>query len=132
MREAWEALNARVDELAAERQRYFDLFHGSTDAYLVTDQFGNVQEANHAAALVLGVPPRRLAARPLQSFVIPRERRVFRQQLAAFALDTAEADAWRSVMKVASGERPTSLSVRRLPSAAPAAPSLSWHLAPIS
>ena len=41
--------------IEAERQRYQELFEFAPDAYLVTDAEGTIQEANHAAATLLGV-----------------------------------------------------------------------------
>jgi PAS domain-containing protein len=51
-----EALAAARLAAEAERQRYQELFDFAPDGYLVTDADGTIQEANRAAAILLGVP----------------------------------------------------------------------------
>jgi PAS domain S-box-containing protein len=60
----------------AERQRYQELFDFAPDAYLVTNKAGLIQEANHAAATLLGIPKHRLRGKPLILFVDPSEQQV--------------------------------------------------------
>src|SRR5690348_14091045 len=50
-----ELSNSRA-ELAAERQRYRDLFELAPDAYFVTDVRGVIQEANQAALDLFELP----------------------------------------------------------------------------
>jgi PAS domain S-box-containing protein len=50
-------------------------------AYLITDRFGKVSEANTAAADLLGVSPQFLIGKPLASFVPEDDRREFRTRL---------------------------------------------------
>ena len=38
----WLGLRARIDELAAERQQYLEIFEDSPEAYVVTDREGTV------------------------------------------------------------------------------------------
>lgn len=76
-----EELAAAREALEAERQRYQDLFEFAPDAYLVTDTGGAIQEANRAAAELLGVPNRWLLGKPLTRFVAAEERRRFRSRL---------------------------------------------------
>jgi len=64
------ALAAR-EALETERQRYRDLFEFAPDGYLVTDADGTIQEANQAAALLLGVRQDFLGGKPLVVFVVP-------------------------------------------------------------
>ncbi|HAA28595.1 MAG TPA: PAS domain-containing sensor histidine kinase [Cyanobacteria bacterium UBA8553] len=68
--------------IAAERQRYQQLFEEAPDAYLVTDTLGVIVEANSAAASLLGSSPRYLPRRPLANFVPKEEREFFRTQLS--------------------------------------------------
>ncbi|HAJ60055.1 MAG TPA: hypothetical protein DCP31_12990 [Cyanobacteria bacterium UBA8543] len=84
-----EELQAKNEELAiahqtiaAERQRYQQLFEEAPDAYLVTDALGVIVEANSAAATLLGSAPRYLVGRPLANFVPKEEREFFRTQLS--------------------------------------------------
>src|SRR5262249_46724871 len=72
-----EALAAARLTAEAERQRYQELFDFAPDGYLVTDPEGIIQEANRAAAVLLGVPQPRLLDRPLVSFVAEEERPAF-------------------------------------------------------
>ena len=73
---AGEELRQQNDELAAsrqavevERQRYVELFEFAPDGYLVTDPEGVIQEANRAAAALLGVRQDFLVGKPLLVFV---------------------------------------------------------------
>ncbi len=61
-----------------ERRRYADLFAFAPDAYLVTDLFGMILEANRAAGELLGSSPYFLVGKPLANFVVMSERMAFR------------------------------------------------------
>jgi PAS domain S-box-containing protein len=65
----------------AERQRYRELFEFAPDGYLVTDNKGAIQEANHAAALLLNVPQRLLAGKLLVNFIPIAQQQNFRSYL---------------------------------------------------
>ncbi|MFO8015215.1 MAG: PAS domain-containing protein [Phycisphaerae bacterium] len=60
----------------AERQKYRDLFDLAPAAYVTTDAFGVIEEANRAAAAMLGVEPHHLAGKPLSGFVAEEDREV--------------------------------------------------------
>ncbi len=60
-----------------ERQRYQDLFNFAPDGYLVTDLKGVVQEANHAAAILLNLDQSFLIGQPLVIYVPQTERMIF-------------------------------------------------------
>lgn len=64
-----------------ERQRYRELFDFAPDGYLVTDATGIIQEANHAAAAMLGMSSGRLVGKPLVVFVVEADRQAFRTRL---------------------------------------------------
>jgi len=81
LRERDEELVAARQQLENERERYRDLFQFAPDAYVVTDEHGVVREANYAAARLLNVPPRNLIGKPLAVFVVPAERKSFRQEI---------------------------------------------------
>jgi PAS domain S-box-containing protein len=94
---AEEELRAQLDELGqmglrleAERERYADLFERAPDAYLVTDRFGVVRDANAAAVQLFCVEMRFLRGKPMSAFVDPTEVR----QMNA-ALDVLERGATR-------------------------------------
>lgn len=85
---AAEELRHQNEELVATRgfaeeqcQRYRELFDLAPDAYLVTDPRGLIQEANWAAAALLGVPRDRLVGKPLLLYFAPEHRRDLDQLL---------------------------------------------------
>jgi two-component system invasion response regulator UvrY len=73
-----ETLAAARMTAEAERQRYQELFDFAPDGYLVTDPDGMIQEANRAAAFLLGVPQPHLLDQPLVNFIAEEERQAFR------------------------------------------------------
>ncbi|MEH2254577.1 sensor domain-containing protein [Nostoc sp.] len=93
--EAFEELNIAMEELLTaceelevtratvekERQRYQDLFEFAPDGYLVTDTAGTIQEANHAAATLLGVHQKYLVGKPLIVFIAEQDRQSFSSQM---------------------------------------------------
>ncbi|WP_169153465.1 PAS domain S-box protein [Brasilonema bromeliae] len=64
-----------------ERQRYRNLFEFIPNAYLVTDGKGIIQDANKAAAMLLGVQQYFLVGKPLVIFICWQERRAFLSKL---------------------------------------------------
>jgi diguanylate cyclase (GGDEF)-like protein/PAS domain S-box-containing protein len=93
--EAFEELNTAMEELLTaseelevtraavekERQRYQDLFEFAPDGYLVTNTTGKIQEANHAAATLLGVHQKYLVGKPLILFIAQQDRQTFSSQM---------------------------------------------------
>lgn len=71
---------ARSEDL---QRRYQALFALAPEAYLVTDAFGMVREANRAAAELLGVRLEFINGKALALFVGEEDRRQFRAGLAA-------------------------------------------------
>ncbi|HEY9747608.1 MAG TPA: helix-turn-helix domain-containing protein [Allocoleopsis sp.] len=69
------------DQLAAERDRYRELFDLVPNAYLITSFDGTIQEANRSAASLLNVAQRFLMGKPILNFVLPEYRPMFRQQM---------------------------------------------------
>lgn len=65
------------EALELERQRYQELFEFAPDGYLVTDIKGNIQKANHAAALLLNAQQRFLVGKPLSLFIVQQEQHSF-------------------------------------------------------
>lgn len=64
-----ELVVTRID-LETERQRYQDLFNFAPDGYLVTDLYGNIQEANRAISTLLNLSQDFLVGKPLTVFVL--------------------------------------------------------------
>jgi two-component system sensor kinase FixL len=73
-----ELLLARMAAEAAEH-RYRELFESAPDAYVITDRYTTVLEANLAAAALLGVRPPMLVGKPLAAYVALSDRRAFRR-----------------------------------------------------
>jgi len=92
---AEEELRAQLDELGrmglrleAERERYADLFERAPDAYLVTDRFGVVRDANAAAVQLFCLEMRFLRGKPISAFIDPEEVRVMNDALDALERGT--------------------------------------------
>jgi PAS domain S-box-containing protein len=81
LRVEWENVQDRSERLASERQEYADLFKLAPDAFVVTDSFGNINEANLAAQELLRLSPPHLAGKPLQLFLSDAHRNLFRTRL---------------------------------------------------
>jgi PAS domain S-box-containing protein len=81
LRDQNDALRDAQLALEAERQRYAELFALAPVAYVVTDDYGAIQEANDVAAELLGVHADALARRPLLAFVPADDRRPVRRAL---------------------------------------------------
>ncbi|HKB02908.1 MAG TPA: PAS domain-containing sensor histidine kinase [Gemmataceae bacterium] len=64
-----EQLATAYEVIAAERQRYHELFNFAPDGYLVTDAHGTIRDANVAAMELLGRPRRYLVGKPVRVFV---------------------------------------------------------------
>ncbi len=64
-----------------ERQRYLELFDSAPDGYLVTDSEGTIQEANSAAAMLLGVRQDFLRGKPFLVFIAKEDREAFHTKL---------------------------------------------------
>ncbi|MEH1828128.1 MAG: EAL domain-containing protein [Nostoc sp.] len=89
--EAFEELNTAMEELLTasekleearaaiekERQRYQDLFEFAPYGYLVTNTVGTIQEANHVAAILLGIPQKYLVGKPLIIFIAQQYQQSF-------------------------------------------------------
>ncbi|MBE8971185.1 GAF domain-containing protein [Nostocales cyanobacterium LEGE 12452] len=74
---ASEELQATRIVVEKERQRYQELFDFAPDAYLVTDRFGTILEANRAASIHLNVSQRFLIGKPLLTFIAQSDHQAF-------------------------------------------------------
>lgn len=77
-----EVLVAAQSSIDIERQCYQDLFEFAPDAYVVTDLYGVVREANRAATELLNLSHRYLVTKPLANFVPDSYRQGFRAVLS--------------------------------------------------
>jgi PAS domain S-box-containing protein len=73
---ATEKLNQQNEELIQtqnllqrERQRYYDLFEETPDAYLITDEIGKIQEVNHRASQLLNIQQQSLVGKSIINFI---------------------------------------------------------------
>ncbi|MBA3496339.1 MAG: response regulator [Gemmatimonadales bacterium] len=82
LRQQNEKLTVTHLSVEEERQRYQQLFHYAPDAYLLTDLYGIVREANRSAARLLGVEPRFMPGKALVSFVAIEDRPRIRAELS--------------------------------------------------
>ena len=76
--------------LEAQRARYQELFEFAPGGYLVTDAEGIIEEANTAAADIMGATPRYLRGKPLAIYVAEPDRSAFRQLLLELKGSVAE------------------------------------------
>ena len=79
----WEALQARSEAIAAERQRYLEFFAHAPEA--VTDGYWSITEANHAACELVQRSAAALTGKPIACLIPLLDRRDFRRRLAELA-----------------------------------------------
>jgi hypothetical protein len=134
-----QALEPEVEQLALERDRYADLFQLAPDAYLVTDLYGTIMEANAAATLLLGgaafaagARPASLRAKALDLFIPLEQRGVFRGKLAAMGAGLSpERTAWRGALRGARADTNVEFTVGRIKHRALPVVSLCWLIRPL-
>jgi PAS domain S-box-containing protein len=88
-----EALAASSDELDRERRKFRELFDFAPDAYLITDLYGTIREANVAAGRLLGLEPKFLTGKLLPSFFEESARKQYPEQLDQLC-DRDQLDDW--------------------------------------
>jgi PAS domain S-box-containing protein len=121
-----------VEQLALERNRYADLFELAPDAYLVTDPYGIIMEANAAATRLLGASAAGLRARALDLFIPLEQRGVFRGKLAAMAAGPGpERAAWRGSLRCPRADMNVEFTVGRIRHRALPMVSLCWFIRPL-
>ncbi|HEX5611068.1 MAG TPA: PAS domain-containing protein [Burkholderiales bacterium] len=81
LRGAAEELAQLRNRLTIERQRYVELLESTPEAYLEIDARGTVQEANRAAAALLGCEEEPLVGKPLAAFVAEGLRADLRRRM---------------------------------------------------
>ena len=115
------------DPLKARLDRYRSLFEQAPVAYLVTDRFGVVSDANRRAAELLGAGRRLLIGRPLTMFVAGDDRSGLRDRVRH--LQRPGVQTWRLRLQPRLG-RPRSVAVTVEASAGQSgtAPELHWVL----
>ena len=105
-----EALNDGRGSVEAERERFQYLFRMAPVAYLVTDRFGAVREANLRTAELLEIESQFLTGKPLAAFVDGEDRSRFRDRLGR--PERLEVSEWRVRLRRRSGGTvPVTISV---------------------
>lgn len=105
-----ESLAEAQRAVAAEHQRYQELFDLAPDAYVVTDSLGTILEANRAAAELLNVPQHTLPGKPLAVYFPDAERRAFRAELPRLA-GRARAAEWEALLQPRGGHSPIPVAI---------------------
>lgn len=76
-----EELRLTQINVESQRQRYQELFEFAPNPYLVTDEEGIIQQANHTAANIFNVSQRFLIGKPLVLFITEEQRQIFHTKL---------------------------------------------------
>ena len=105
-----EELTAQAAELAEvhkvadeERRRYLGLFAFAPDAYIVTDPYGVVVEADERAGALFGVKPALLVKKSLVAFVDRKDKKAFFAQMGRF-LDSEGLENWEIYFRTRKGK----------------------------
>lgn len=98
-----EELLQQSEQVVAERHRYYDLFQFAPDAYLLTDAYGLILEANVAARELLNISQNSLIRKPLVVFVPQKERQAFRSYLSQLS-PVEEVQDWEMSLCPTNGE----------------------------
>jgi len=116
-----------LPDVGARGDRFRSLFEQAPVAYLVTDRFGVVSDANRRAAGLLGTVRRFLIGRPLTMFVDGDDRSGLRDHLRH--LRRPGVQAWRLRLRPRQGEpRSVAVTVEAAAGRPGTAPELRWVL----
>jgi PAS domain S-box-containing protein len=99
-----EALTNSRNALAEERIKYRELFDFAPEAYLTTDLYGTIRDANVAAGRLLGAEPKSLVGKALHSFFEESARKEFPHQLDRL-WDRDTLDDWELVLQPRHGAK---------------------------
>src|SRR5712691_4423715 len=110
----WSDLKAQVDELAGERQQYIDFFEQSSEAYVVTDNDGKIEEANGAAVDLLQRRRRFLRGKPIAVMVALDQRGEFRRRLRELTDNPGAERSWRTIIEAWEMRTEVALTARRI------------------
>jgi PAS domain S-box-containing protein len=88
----WLDLRAHVEQLAGERQQYLVIFEQASDAYVVTERDGTIQDANGPAVDILQRRRRDLRGKPIAALVALDRRAEFRRRLRALIARESQAE----------------------------------------
>jgi PAS domain S-box-containing protein len=102
LRAQHEVLLDAYQHLEAERDPYDTLFHLAPDPYLVTDQHGTIEQANAAAAELLGVSSTLLEKKSLLAFLDAESRSQFEIRLDRLT-KAGHLDKWALAIEARDG-----------------------------
>jgi PAS domain S-box-containing protein len=127
-------LVAAHSSLAAERQRYEELFEAAPDGYLVTDHQGVILQANRAALAMLGRPPQAVPGTPLVTFVEPGQRPAFLHAIRAVQQGMGEGPLEFRIAPISgnSFEAELTAALAQRTNESPAVPQVRWMLRDIT
>jgi len=92
------------NRLADVASKYRELFDFAPEAYLTTDLYGTIRDANIAAGRLLGAEPNRLVGKALHSFFEESARKQFPHQLDQLC-DRNSLDDWDLWLQPRNGPR---------------------------
>ena len=112
----WGRQQARLESSLCRVQEqsvhFRELFEYAPDAYIVTDQTGTIQEANHASTLLLGCMKEFLVGKPLPFFIHKEDRRSFYNRLAVLHGKGDQPGPWETrVVPLRRSGPPTAVSL---------------------
>lgn len=120
-----EQLIESIFTLKAEQRRYKEIFEFAPDGYLLTDASGIIQEANHAAAVLLNSRKRPLPGYSLLAFIFSEDRRLFLSGLERLS-HTSGIEEWQLRLKP-SRRQPFTSAIRVVASRTQEGESISVH-----
>jgi PAS domain S-box-containing protein len=107
---AYEQLRRQNHELrearelvAAERNRYRELFDVAPEGLITTDGSGMIRELNRGAATLFNISPEFIVGKPIVVFIDEAERRNFRTRIYRARVDGAEQE-WTATLRPRDGE----------------------------
>jgi PAS domain S-box-containing protein len=99
-----EALAASSDALDQERGRFRELFDFAPDAYVITDLYGTIREANIAAGRLLGINAKHAVGKLLPSFFEESARKQYPHRIDQLC-DMNRLDDWEMWVQPRRGPR---------------------------
>jgi len=104
LRGAQKTLQQQNDELNAARQRYLEQFDFAPDGYLVTDLYGNIEEANIAASALLHTVRGRMAGHSMARYLSADNEITFTEKLVQLQSGVIQRiHDWQTTIRPESG-----------------------------
>ena len=102
LRSQYEALVDARHDVEVERARYHTLFQLAPDPFLVTDERGEIEEANAAAGQLFGVPSALLVKKPLIAYLAGEARGELENRLGKLTV-SGRLDNWTVAIEARDG-----------------------------